>query len=79
MISIALDLQSDGTCKPSVLLAIGHGANYRIIEIESIYLITRPLLGIPTGVHYIEMRGWDAATKEKMVIRFNSSADPCIT
>ncbi len=72
MISITMDRQANGTCQPHVLLPLGPRADHRTIAIQSIYSKARTLLGIPVGVHYIELRGWDSNTKEKLVVRFNS-------
>jgi hypothetical protein len=75
MITITLDGVSQGGCNARVLLPLGPSADGRTLEIQSIYSKARTLLGIPIGVHYIELRGRDAGSREPLTIRFHSKRE----
>jgi len=72
IITITLHGASEGRCTARVLLPLGPSADGRNLEIEAIYSKARTLLGIPIGVHYIELRGRDAKTGEAITVRFSS-------
>ena len=72
IITVSLRRGSDGGCNARVLLPLGPTADNRTLEIASIYSKARTLLGIPIGVHYIELRGRDANTGEQMTVKLSS-------
>jgi hypothetical protein len=71
IVTISLAPHPSGKCMVKVLLPLGPSANYRTMNIQSIYSKARTLLGIPIGIYYIELRGVDAETQKEITIRFN--------
>lgn len=72
IITITLHRVSNDGCTARVLLPLGPSGDNRTLKIESIYSKAHTLLGIPIGVHYIELRGRDAKTGQAMMVRFGS-------
>ncbi len=72
MVTVTLHRSSQDGCDARVLLPLGPSAGGRTLEIQSIYSKARTFLGIPIGVHYIELRGRDADNQEPLTVRFNS-------
>ncbi len=72
---INIDIRRDrtGQCRARVLLPLGPSAKNRTLAIRSIYSKAKTFLGIPIGVHYVELRGVDADSKEILIVRFSSS------
>ncbi len=75
IITITLHRVDEKGCAARVLLPLGPSADNRTLDIESIYSKARTLLGIPIGVHYIELHGRDAKTGEAMSVKFSSKKD----
>lgn len=75
MVTVTLDRNSKGGCDARVLLPLGPSAGGRTLEIQSIYSKARTFLGIPIGVHYVELRGKDADSQAPLTMRFNSKRD----
>jgi len=75
VITVSLHSAANGGCNARVVLPLGPSADSRTLEIESIYSKARTLLGIPIGVHYIELRGRDAETGEAMAVKFSSKKE----
>ena len=74
MITITLHGDSQGRCAARVLLLLGPTDGGRTLELQSIYSKARTVLGIPIGVHYIELRGRDAENREPLTVRFRSKS-----
>ncbi len=62
---------ADGRCRIRALVQLGPSGGDRIMQIESIYSKDRTVLGIPVGIHYIELHGIDIQNREKLSVRFN--------
>ncbi len=77
-ITITLHETAGGGCRARVLLPLGPSAGGRTLDIESIYSKARTLLGLPIGVHYIELRGRDAKTHEPMTVKFDSKENATV-
>ena len=45
------------------------------IELSMSAILISIIMGIPIGIHYIELKGRDAETQEKISVRFHSKKD----
>lgn len=71
-IHIAIDPAPRGECRSRVLLNLGPSGDHRTIAIETIYSKAKTFLGIPIGIHYIEIRGKDSVSGNPISVRFDS-------
>ena len=60
-----------GRCRARARIQLGPSGGYRALQIESIYSKARTLMGIPIGIHYIELRGIDVENSRPLSIRFD--------
>jgi hypothetical protein len=64
----------DGSCRVRAVIQLGPSGADRAMQIDSIYSKTRTIFGIPIGIYYIELRGTDTRSREKISIRFHRSS-----
>lgn len=72
LLTVTLNRAPGGECQARVQLPLGPSAQDRTMEIQSIYSKARTFLGIPIGVHYVELRGQDAQSRQPLTVRFDS-------
>ena len=73
LIHVEFYRSKDGLCRARTQLALGPSGNNRTMLIDSIYSEAKTVIGIPVGIHYIELRGTDTQNHQKITIRFNSN------
>lgn len=61
----------NGRCRVRARIQLGPSGGHRTLQIESIYSKTRTLIGIPIGIHYIELRGIDVESSRPLSVRFD--------
>lgn len=61
----------NGRCRVRARIQLGPSGGRRTLQIESIYSSTRTLIGIPIGIHYIELRGIDVENNRPLSVRFD--------
>ncbi len=73
-IDVEIKRDAEGACHGRAVLALGPTHAYRTMAIDTIYSKAKTFLGIPVGIHYIELRGKDIESHAPMVARFFSTS-----
>ena len=62
---------NNGECDVKSIIQLGASAKYKKLNLQRTYCeVDKNMLGVPTGCKYLELSGTDAATGEKLSVRF---------
>ncbi len=70
---VEIKRDAQGACQGRAMLALGPAHANRTLVIDTIYSKAKTFLGIPVGIHYIELRGKDIDSHAPLTARFNST------